>query len=102
MIYKPTMLKSANGRDLTNRAIIDVKSIVSGRNCDTLTSITTQMVTSRPFPEWLNNKNNYFSRSRAPLREKAWIFSIKNYYTLPGWETFNTLRADYIVLSDRN
>ena len=32
-------LMSANGRDVTKRAITDVTSIVSGRNYDILTSI---------------------------------------------------------------
>ena len=44
-------LKSPNGRDVTKRAIIDVYSIVSGRNCDRpiLTSIIAKLLTSRPF-----------------------------------------------------
>ena len=40
-------LKSANGRDVTKQAIIDVNSIVSGQN---LTSIIAQMLTSQLFP----------------------------------------------------
>ena len=42
-------LKSANGRDVTNRAIIEVNSIVSGRNYDILASIIAQLPMSRPF-----------------------------------------------------
>ena len=40
-------LKSVNGRDV-KRAIIDVNSIVSGRNSDILTSIIAQMLMSKP------------------------------------------------------
>ena len=38
-------LKSGNGRDVTKRTIIDVNSIVSGRNYDILTSIIAQLMT---------------------------------------------------------
>ena len=38
-----------NGRDFTKRAIIDVNSIVSGRNYDILDCIIAQLLTSRPF-----------------------------------------------------
>ena len=37
-------LKSPNGRDVTKRAIIDVNSVVSGRNYDILTSITASAI----------------------------------------------------------
>ena len=40
---------SANGHDVTKRAIIEVTSIVPGRNY-ILTSIIAQLFTSRPFP----------------------------------------------------
>ena len=36
--------------DVPKRAIIDVNSIVSGRNYDILTSIIAQLVTSRQYP----------------------------------------------------
>ena len=42
--------KSANGRGETERAIIDVNSVVSGRNYAILTSIIAHLMTSRPFP----------------------------------------------------
>ena len=41
-------LNSANGCDVTKRAIIDVKYIVSGRNYGILAPIIAQMLTSRP------------------------------------------------------
>ena len=49
--HKPRRYKSANGHDVTKQEIIDVNSIVSGRNCDILTSIIAQLLTSRPFPD---------------------------------------------------
>ena len=45
-----TVTQSGNGRDVIKRAIIDVNSIVSGRNYDILTSIIAQMLTSLHFP----------------------------------------------------
>ena len=45
-------LKSANARDVTKWAIIDVNSIVYGRTYDTLTSIIAQFLTSLPFPDF--------------------------------------------------
>ena len=44
-------LKTPNGRDVTKRAIIDVNSIVAGRNYDILTSIIAKLLTSRPFSD---------------------------------------------------
>ena len=46
MIYR-SGFKSANGCHVTKRAIIDVNSIVSGRNYAILTSIIAQVLTSR-------------------------------------------------------
>ena len=48
-----TFPDQGNVRDLTKRAIIDVNSIVSGRNYDILTSIRpiAQILRSRPFPD---------------------------------------------------
>ena len=43
-------LKSANGCDVTKRAIIDVNSVVSGRNYEIVTSNIAQLLTSRPYP----------------------------------------------------
>ena len=40
-------LKSPTGRDVTKRAIIDLTSIISGRNYDILTSIIAQLLTSQ-------------------------------------------------------
>ena len=40
------MACTRNGRDVTKRAIIDVDSIISGRNYDILTSIIAQLLTS--------------------------------------------------------
>ena len=42
---------SLAGHDVTKRAIIDVISIVSGRNYDILTSIIAQLPMSRPFTD---------------------------------------------------
>ena len=42
-------LKSLNGGDVIKGAIIDVNSIVYVWNKDILTSIITQLLTSRPF-----------------------------------------------------
>ena len=42
-------LKSPNSRDVTKRAIIEVNSMVSGSNYDTLTSIIAKLLTSQPF-----------------------------------------------------
>ena len=52
-------LKSANGRDVTKRAIIDINSIVSGQNYinDILTSIIAQLLTSRPSPNLCRNSH---------------------------------------------
>ena len=47
--YTCTQSLGPCGRDVTNRAIKDVDSIVSGRNCDKLTSIIAKLLTSRPF-----------------------------------------------------
>ena len=46
---------SANGRDVTRRAIIDVNYIVSERNYEILTSIIAQLLTSRPFHDLCRN-----------------------------------------------
>ena len=44
-------IKSANGSDVSKRAIIDGNSVISGRNYVILTSIIAQLLTSRPFPD---------------------------------------------------
>ena len=46
---KVTSLKSSNGHDVTKRAIIDVNSIIYGRNYDIYASIIAQLPTSQPF-----------------------------------------------------
>ena len=51
MIVLTYGLKSENGHDVTKRAIIDVNSIVSGRNYDILTSIIAQLLTPWPVPD---------------------------------------------------
>ena len=53
LLWRTSRLISANGRDITKRAIIDVNSIyiVSERNDDILTSIIAQLLTSWPFPD---------------------------------------------------
>ena len=43
------LAQSANGCDVTKRAIIDVNSIVSGRNYDILASIIAQLMMPQPF-----------------------------------------------------
>ena len=48
---RKSVLKSANGYDVTKWAIIYVNSIVSGRNYGNLTSIIAQLLTSQPFPD---------------------------------------------------
>ena len=40
-----------NCRDVAKRVIIDVNSIVSGRNCEIFTSIIATLLTSKPFGE---------------------------------------------------
>ena len=58
--YSPKLVRLADGchfcyvrygLDVTKRAIIDVNSIVSGRNYDIVTLIIAQLPTSRPFGE---------------------------------------------------
>ena len=44
-------LTSANSRAVSKRAIIDVNSIVSGRNYDILTLIIAEFLMSLPFPD---------------------------------------------------
>ena len=48
LLHKTNQLISANGLDVTKRAIIDVNSIVSGWIDDIVTPIIAQL-TSRPF-----------------------------------------------------
>ena len=59
------MAKYGNGRDVSKPAIIDVKSIVSGRNYYLfiiyyyyLASIITQWLTSQPFPNLCHTFHN--------------------------------------------
>ena len=40
-----------NARDVTKRAIIDVNSVMSGRNYGYFSSIIAQMLPSQPFPD---------------------------------------------------
>ena len=51
IVAKLCRFKVPNGHDITKQAIIDVNSIVSGRNYDILTSIIAKLLTSQPFDD---------------------------------------------------